>query len=80
MFNVTNPFCSFCDCEDCISGNSEYVNLYHAQTIDNRWICDICYAYDVCLDAGVNPCKIKECEHKPKLITGWTDVNGNGVK
>ena len=38
-------FCDYCDCEDCKYGNSY---LVHAQTVSGKWICDVCYQYEVC--------------------------------
>ena len=72
-------FCDFCPCEQCKTGNTGYKSfkVTHAQTEDGRWICDVCYTYEVCLDAqraeGVvtEPCKNKDCKHRPK-ITDWT--------
>lgn len=65
-------FCDFCECEDCKNGRKY---LKHAQTKNNSWICDVCYLYDVCTN-GPNrnwngPCKDKNCEHRPKLISNW---------
>lgn len=63
-------FCDFCACEDCVNGRKD---LTHAPTQDGHWICDVCYVYEVCIDAkravGVRegPCKDKNCEHRPKL-------------
>lgn len=76
-------FCDFCECETCKDGESW---LSHAQTIDGRWICEVCYDYEVCLDATAviingkkrspnGPCD-KPCEHRPKLTTGkWLKLN-----
>lgn len=66
-------FCDFCTCENCQTGVNGYFDLFHAQTTDGRWICDICFAYDQCT-SGANrnpkgPCKNNECEHRPRLIT-----------
>ena len=67
-------FCDFCDCDDCKYGNG-IVSTNHAQTSDGRWICDICYTYDMCT-SGPNrnpkgPCDNKNCEHRPKIISSW---------
>lgn len=70
---MKSNFCDFCDCADCKNGRQD---LRHAKTADGRWICDVCYTYDVCVDAwrkqGVRlgPCE-HPCNHKPKLIGGW---------
>lgn len=71
---MSNNFCDFCSCDDCKYGNSIYV-LHHAKTQDNKWICDICFEYDLCT-SGPNrnsngPCKEKNCDHRPKLISDW---------
>lgn len=67
-------FCDFCTCEDCQHG-TKYIS--HAQTITGQWICDVCFLYDLCT-SGPNrvnePCKDKECRHRPKLISDWTKV------
>jgi len=68
-------FCDFCDCSDCKTGDNGLFKIYHANTSEGKWICDICYAYDVCT-SGPNrsfngPCKDKLCEHRPKLISEW---------
>ena len=68
------PFCNFCKCSDCINGSKF---LRHAQTTKNKWICDVCYHYDVCIDAKrkegkrEGPCDDKNCVHRPKLKSGW---------
>lgn len=74
---TTKAFCDFCPCRDCQTGDSLHI-LCHAQTSDGRWICDICYEYDECVSAQrkagepVDPCKNKECAHRPKIISEWT--------
>lgn len=65
-------FCDFCDCDDCQLG-SDF--LYHAQTNIGTWICNVCYAYDVCT-SGPNrnsdgPCARKDCVHRPRIINDW---------
>jgi hypothetical protein len=69
-------FCDYCDCEDCKYGNSY---LVHAQTVNGKWICDVCYQYEVCQEfadrKGKGPCLDQEwgtCTHRPKLDSGWT--------
>ena len=62
-------FCDFCSCDDCKFGATD---LYHAECIDGRWICDICFTYDLCTSPKFKcsvPCENKECEHRPKLKT-----------
>jgi len=68
-------YCDFCDCTDCQNG---LPNLNHAQTEDGKWICDVCYDYEVCQKdsarKGKGPCLNEEyalCTHRPKLITNW---------
>lgn len=50
--------------------------LWHAQTEDGRWICETCYAYDLCVIAKSDPCSglcgENKCGHRPKLISEWT--------
>jgi len=74
-------FCDFCTCDDCREGRSW---LWHAQTEDGRWICDVCYHYEVCLDAkgrrkgtekNLGPCDNLNCEHRPKLVTEWSQTH-----
>ncbi len=43
-------FCDFCPCEQCKTGEA-VIEVFHAQTIDGRWICDICWHYSACLSA-----------------------------
>lgn len=66
---MLTPFCDFCDCADCREGGPW---LTHAKTADGRQICDVCYAYERCLDAGApEPCK-DACTHRPELETEFT--------
>lgn len=65
-------FCDFCLCSQCAQGD---IWLSHAQTEDGRWICDVCYTYDLCT-SGPNrnpsgPCEDPNCIHRPKLVTDW---------
>lgn len=51
--------------------------LYHTQTVDGKWICRTCYAYDLCANAGSDPCYglcgERKCDHRPKLVNNeWT--------
>jgi len=68
-------FCDYCDCEDCQNG-TEYIS--HAQTVDGKWICDVCYLYDLCTadgpKRGALPCENKDCVHRPKLVSEWTKL------
>jgi len=45
-------------------------------TADGRWICDVCYAYEVCQEdpkrKGKGPCDEEFCEHRPKIVSKWT--------
>lgn len=72
-------FCNYCTCEDCLTGDasswSDTYKLKHAQTDKGDWICDTCYAYECCVNAGVQPCEDKNCEHRPKLVSGWSTLN-----
>jgi hypothetical protein len=67
-------FCDFCKCDGCKNG--EWY-LSHAETEDHRWICDVCFSYELCLDARGEdlsidaPCKDKGCIHRPKIISEW---------
>lgn len=59
--------CDFCRCTGDNTGHSAY-----AKTEDGRWICDVCYLYDLCTEGNHNgPCADKNCPHRPKLATGW---------
>lgn len=74
---MNNNFCDFCDCDDCKYG-AEW--LCHSECIDGRWICDVCWRYDVCTSgekrSKFGPCEnengkpIANCEHRPTLKTG----------
>lgn len=73
-------FCDFCKCDSCKFGES---HLSNAQTEDDRWICDVCWLYEVCMEAKIakfgkhdGPCDDRNCEHRPKLKTEWTKFNG----
>ena len=88
-------YCDFCTCEMCQTGCSDLIcyhgddpptrevgtlTLHHAQCEDGRWICDTCYYYECCVDAGSDPCSglcgEHKCEHRPKLVSGeWTFWN-----
>lgn len=67
-------FCDFCDCADCQGGRE---GLTHAATADGRWICDVCYTYDLCTGANKqvprapHPCADKNCAHRPRLISAF---------
>lgn len=84
-------YCDFCTCSMCKNGCSDVIayhgddpptrilgehEVWHAQCEDGRWICDTCYHYECCVDAGSDPCSglcgQKKCEHRPKLISEWT--------
>jgi hypothetical protein len=68
-------FCDFCPCEQCKTGEV-VIEVFHAQTVDGRWICDICWHYSACLSAPDRlpngPCEDLECHHRPKLAGPWT--------
>ena len=65
-------FCDYCDCESCQYGTHPYD--WHAQTVDGKWICDVCYQYEVCQTfperKGKGPCD-GQCNHRPQLISDW---------
>jgi len=80
-------YCSFCTCSGCVTGfmglvsqsneDCGVMDFSHAQCEDGRWICETCYAYEVCLEAGsADPCDGEcarnECVHRPKLVSEWT--------
>ncbi len=76
---MKKPFCDYCTCSDCVNGTPY---IAHAFTTDGKWICNICYCYDVCIDANIKkgihngPCDDMNCEHRPTLATGWTKLEG----
>jgi len=65
-------YCDYCDCDDCKFGSK---HMRHIKTIDNKWICDVCYYYELCVESGSDPCKglchEKKCEHRPKIVGDW---------
>lgn len=68
-------YCDYCPCQGCQEGEPW---LTHAQTINGKWICDVCYEYEVCQEwsdrKGKGPClgeERAECTHRPKLSTDW---------
>lgn len=86
-------YCDFCKCASCQTGCSEEFQgngynppiiikpasspILHTQCLDGRWICDTCYHYECCVDAGKNPCRglcaEYKCNHRPKLANEeWT--------
>lgn len=73
-------FCDFCKCSDCLNG-SKYIS--HVETSDNKWICDVCYIYDLCMAVPLSqrdpngPCKDTNCKHRPKLISEWINFKQN---
>lgn len=75
-------FCDFCTCKTCQNGTE---GLTHARTKGDRWICDVCWTYDLCTSDknpyGTprnkdGPCPSdKACAHRPLLSTGkWTTL------
>lgn len=68
-------FCDFCDCKECEFGYGPKKKIYHARTIDGRWICELCYNYDLCTADGPNrssnPCTNRDCIHRPRLASEW---------
>ena len=80
-------FCDFCQCENCQHGTEDGKPchwLSHAPTADGRWICDVCWQYDVCDEHNgkpyYGPCEdehgkpIADCPHRPKLVGPWEPV------
>jgi hypothetical protein len=62
-------YCNYCSCDDCKYGWAT-TYMKHAPTEDGKWICDVCYTYDVCPSG---PCEDENgksicCEHRPKLV------------
>lgn len=70
-------FCDFCKCEDCQAGTPY---LQHAQCEDGRWICDTCYNYELCIEAVRDICKEKDCGHRPKIVSDWSDWSGIAIE
>lgn len=69
-------FCDFCNCQQCQNGYP--YEVWHAPTIDGRWICDVCYRYDLCTADGPDrnwngPCEDFDCIHRPKLSGDWVE-------
>lgn len=67
-------FCDYCTCESCKNGTSY---LWNASTVEDKMICDVCYQYEVCMEAQIKetgkhngPCSGK-CKHRPKLTSKW---------
>lgn len=71
-------FCDFCECEECKYGIDR---LYHAQTADGSWICDVCYTYDLCTSGPLRnpqgPCDNKDCSHRPRIVSDWIKFKEN---
>ena len=65
-------FCDYCQCSNCQNGVSD---LYHALTENDKWICEICYCFDLCTSGPTKnpngPCEEKDCRHRPKLKSDW---------
>lgn len=58
-------FCDYCKCE-----HHEEFGSYHAPTVDGKWICDVCFDYDVCTSGpnrNSSPCDEVDCGHRPIL-------------
>lgn len=70
-------FCDYCDCENCKEGWPSYIKVKHAFTDEDKWICDVCYCYEMCKrkhDVSVpynGPCDDKNCVHRPKIVSEW---------
>lgn len=75
---MKKDFCDFCPCSDCKNGAS-YVS--HAKTSTGRWICDVCFLYDICASVTKGkqsaPCEDKNCVHRPKIVSKWTKGKKN---
>jgi hypothetical protein len=70
-------YCDFCACNMCKTGHDTDGIVLHTQCTDGKWICDVCYHYECCVDAKHDPCTgicgEYKCEHRPKLVNGeWT--------
>jgi len=71
---VKKPFCDYCSCPACQYGETY---LSHAETSTGKWICDVCYCYEVCQEdpvrKGKGPCEDYNCKHRPTLISDWIE-------
>ena len=70
------PFCGFCGCECCRTGEGwKPLQVTHAPTDDGRWICEVCYSYDLCTSGPDRnpggPCEDGACRHRPTLVGPW---------
>jgi len=71
-------FCDFCQCKDCKDGWDPKLKIHHAKTDNDRWICDVCYLYDLCTSGPSEerstdgPCKDRNCKHRPRLVSKWS--------
>ena len=71
--NIKNIFCHYCECMGCINGASY---LTHALTIHDDFICDVCYDFELCINAnrkfGIFSSECNEkCAHRPLLLTDF---------
>lgn len=83
---MSENFCDFCPCQNCKHGD-EY--LSHCKTVDGKWICSICWTYDLCtsndnpfgaIRSKNGPCpNNQQCEHRPQLVGNWQAFNPNKV-
>ena len=69
-------YCDFCTCGDCRDGASW---LQHAPTADGRWICDVCWRYDVCVNAKRHEHGVAWGEKSPRGCGPCEDENGKPV-
>lgn len=75
MEKPVEKFCNYCDCSVCRDGE---FYLSTAKISETERICDVCYEIECCVDAknktretDIEPCENFDCEHRPKLISGW---------
>jgi hypothetical protein len=80
-------FCDYCDCDMCVEG---LYDILHAKTSTGRWICEVCYEFDVCVcgnaKVGIHdgPCEtldgalIPGCPHRPRIVGAWTTRDEDG--
>jgi hypothetical protein len=70
-------FCDFCTCDDCLYGR---VGLTHSKTIDDKWICDICWRYSICVTMKRNEHGYKYGEKSRGDCSPCEDENGRPTK
>lgn len=87
-------FCNYCSCLDCKTGIVHAVDddgnprpdlmtlqMLHAPTEWNDWICATCFDYECCVDwqsvlgEPGDPCQERDCGHRPKLVGPFVPLN-----